>query len=356
MGERARRAAIVAIAAAVAVPGVIALARTGAIILPGKRVERHGELVVTVPDTDGRKGRGGPGRNHGGSDSKDGCPGVSLTPADDLQDAIDARAGGTTYCLAAGTYTVGAPVRPHSGDRFVGAGPDATSVEASSAPAVFETTGTSGVSFRKLSISGADGSESCKPSCGRGISGGTNLYVSEVRLHDNDTAGIGGTDGGLRIVSSEIDHNGSEAMVGCCSAGVKSANGYSITGSLVHDNVGVGVWCDVGCAGAFEVVGNVITRNELGGVRYETSAGPAVIRDNTVTYNNLREEGGHGGIEVNSSRNVVIEANVLGGNGGAGIIVNGSRSPGLGDVRILQNTMAGDEVAGCDEGAVCKDS
>jgi hypothetical protein len=356
LGNRRKRVVAAWVLAALLVPGLVALARYGARILPGKRLERRGDGVVTVPaprPSSAGQDQGGSGRPARVAPQAGWCGGVGLTPSDDLQAAIDVHPAGTRFCLAAGTYTVSEPIRPESGDVFVGAGASAAFVVASSAPAVFDASGTSGVEFRRLAISGAVGGESCKPECGRGISGGADLLVYRARLHDNDTAGIGGTDGGMRIVSSEIDHNGSEALIGCCAAGVKSANAYTIVGSSIHDNIGVGVWCDVGCAGTFLVLDNVITHNVMGGVRYEISPGPAVIRGNTVTGNNLHDQGGHGGIEINSSRNVVIENNVLGGNAGAGIIANGNRSPSLGDVVIRNNELAGDELSGCGDGVVC---
>jgi hypothetical protein len=281
------------------------------------------------------------------------CSGVAVTAGSDLQSALDAHPAGTTFCLGAGTFTVAAPITPESGDSIVGLGASQTFVVASGAPAVFEATGTTGVTLRDLDISGAVGGESCKPACGRGISGGSDLLVANVRVHDNAAAGIGGTDGPMTIVASELDHNGSEALRGCCAAGVKSANGFTITDSSVHDNIGVGIWCDVGCGGTFQAVDNVVSGNQLGGIRYETASGPALIQGNVVTNNNVLSQGGHGGIEVNSSANVVVTANTLGGNSGAGIIVGGGRSPGLENVMISNNSLSGDELVGCDQGVTC---
>jgi parallel beta-helix repeat protein len=50
------------------------------------------------------------------------CPGgaVKLSPRRDIQAAIDARPGGTTFCLKRGTYRLRAPLLPKSIDTFVG--------------------------------------------------------------------------------------------------------------------------------------------------------------------------------------------------------------------------------------------
>jgi len=48
------------------------------------------------------------------------CAGVRVTPADDVQAAIDAHPPGTTFCLAAGTYRLEAPLVPRQGDALVG--------------------------------------------------------------------------------------------------------------------------------------------------------------------------------------------------------------------------------------------
>jgi hypothetical protein len=193
--------------------------------------------------------------------------------------------------------------------------------------------------------------------CGRGISPGMRTTITDIRSHNNETSGIGG--GGEQVIvrNVELDHNGSPALLGCCAAGIKSGNSYSISDSYVHDNHGVGIWCDVGCkGGSFTVVNNVVTNSLRGGIRYEISAVPAVIRGNTVKNNNTSARGGHGGIEINSSRNALVEGNVLGGNRKAGILLNGNRPPGVGNVTVRGNSLNGDALKGCSGSARCHDN
>jgi hypothetical protein len=271
-----------------------------------------------------------------------------------IQSAINNQPEGATLCLSPGTYNTSSTIKLKSGMKLIGAGRDATFIKTSSAQTVVDARGTTGVLLQSFDVSGAVGTASCKPACGRGITTGVNTVVNDVRSHDNANTGIGGTDGNLLVVNSELDHNGSSEFVGCCASGIKTGKSFEIRNSYVHDNVGVGIWCDVGCSGSgFEVYGNTVTNNVMGGIRYEISAVGAVISGNTVKNNNLSNKGGHGGIEINSSKNAVVVENVLGGNRGAGIIANGGRSPGLGNVRIQNNRMNGDRVGGCGGSISC---
>ena len=48
------------------------------------------------------------------------CQGVAVTPAGDVQRAIDSHPAGTTFCLAAGTYRLVTPLAPKRGDVVIG--------------------------------------------------------------------------------------------------------------------------------------------------------------------------------------------------------------------------------------------
>jgi hypothetical protein len=48
------------------------------------------------------------------------CQGVMITPANGIQEVIDAHPPGTTFCLSAGTYRLVAPLVPKRGDALVG--------------------------------------------------------------------------------------------------------------------------------------------------------------------------------------------------------------------------------------------
>jgi hypothetical protein len=282
------------------------------------------------------------------------CSGIDVPPGANLAAAVAAAPAGATLCLSAGTYNTDTTVTLKSNMKLIGAGREATFIKTSSAPTVLNAKSATGVLFQGFDVSGAVGSAACRPQCGRGIAPGLNNVINEVRIHHNANNGVGGQNGGLLVTNSEIDHNGSSAFAGCCAGGIKAGHAYTIRNSYVHDNIGIGIWCDVGCGGgSFNVIGNTVSGNTRGGIRYEISAVPALISGNTVTNNNLINQGGHGGIEINSSKNAVVENNVLGGNGRAGIVANGRRAPGLGNVTIRNNSLNGDPVGGCGGTIAC---
>jgi hypothetical protein len=283
-----------------------------------------------------------------------GCSGVVVPAGSSIQAAIDARPAGTTLCLEAGHYGASTTIKPKNGMSLVGAGKDATFITTSSAPTVIDLRGRENILLQGFDVSGAVGSLACKPGCGRGIRAGINTIIDDVRAHHNALVGIGGTGPNLLVRNTELNNNGRSEFIGCCAGGVKTGKGFRIENSYVHDNVGIGIWCDVGCRyGSFEVYGNTVEGNTVGGIRYEVSASPAVISGNTVRGNNTMAKGGHGGIEINSSQNATVIDNVVGGNQRAGIVANGGRAPGLANVTINNNALNGDKLVGCGGSIVC---
>ncbi len=56
------------------------------------------------------------------------------------------------------------------------------------------------------------------------------------------------------------------------SGGIKGSYAYTILNSYVANNIGSGIWCDVGClGGTWTVEGNTVVDNTAGGIRYEIS-------------------------------------------------------------------------------------
>ena len=285
------------------------------------------------------------------------CRGVKVGARARLQRAINRAGRGATLCLAGTTYRTSRGIRPRSGQRLVGVSRSRTVIRGASAPVVIYARGTSNVTLKKLSVAGAVGRPACRPQCGKGIVPGNHTRILRVRVHHNRALGIGGAGPGLLIRKAEIDHNGHADFYGCCAGAVKAAQAYTIRKTHVHDNVGVGIWCDVGChGGRWKVVENTVVGNTLGGIRYEISGmtGSAVIKRNVVRSNNLRNAGGHGGIEINSSRNVVIERNRVIANRGPGVIANGRRRPGLGNISVRFNDLSNDEIHRCGGPVRCR--
>jgi parallel beta-helix repeat protein len=279
------------------------------------------------------------------------CSGVDLGPGDDLQEAIDDHPERTTFCLDAGVFEVPDNLEPADGTRLVGSGIDVTILTGTGARIIVDAKGAGAddVLVKDMTITGSEGTAACKPSCGSGFTGGEDNRIDSVRFHDHPNHGIGGSDGGLLIEDSILDHNGSEAFTGCCAGGIKGGTGFTIRDSEVFANVGVGIWCDVGCAGGMEVYGNHVYGNTRDGIRYEISDGGAVIENNVVENNNTSGlTGGHGGITSVGSANAFISGNELRGNKMGGIVIaEGERGFGAADIVIAGNELAGDALSGC---------
>jgi hypothetical protein len=282
------------------------------------------------------------------------CDGVDLTPADDLQDAIDDQPNGTTYCLAAGTYVIEDNIEPTDGTELVGSGMGVTVLRSEGANIVIDAEGASDIAISHLDISDAHGSRACRPRCGSGLAGGTGVTIDSVAFYDNENHGIGGAEE-LVVRNSVFHHNGSDGFTGCCAGGLKSGSGFRIENSKIYENTGNGIWCDSGCPDGLEAYNNEIRDNSLDGIRYEVSDGGAVIVGNVVMNNNTTDSrGGHGGIAIVASTNVEIRNNTLGENSHGGIVVADTPRGRSSEIVVEDNELNGDEILGCSEGAACR--
>jgi parallel beta-helix repeat protein len=282
------------------------------------------------------------------------CVGVQLYPGADLSAKAEAKPAGTTFCIHDGTYNISKPVRVQDNDRYIGLYDDSTRPEVltTQAQQVFNAAGSTGATIKGLKVSGAVGGDSCKPGCGQGIRGGSNLTVYDVWVTNNKNQGIGGTGPGLRVENSLINHNGSYAFTTNTdvntAAGIKTTNPATVLNSQIRDNYWTGLWCDEQC-GAFTVKNNTITGNGKVGIHYEVSTGPAVIAGNTLKGNGVLERANQDdGLLIVSSTRVDAYNNTFGANVGAGVKVHDdSRWPSVSDVKIHDNTMNLDGVLGC---------
>ena len=203
------------------------------------------------------------------------------------------------------------------------------------------------------------GDTSCQPACGRGISGGTNLTLDDIRATENANQGVGGTGANLVIRDSLFDSNGTRAFYAegsyASSAGVKSVNSMFIYNSIAMDNAWVGFWCDLDCD-AFEVHDSVASRNGKGGIFYEVSTGPAIIEGNIIQNNGYSDVIRRpGGLLMVSSQNANAYGNTFGSNNEAGVrITDDERLPTVSNINIQRNSMKGDPLMGCDiQGVRC---
>ncbi len=283
-----------------------------------------------------------------------GCNGVQVSPGANLAQVAAARAAGTTFCVQDGTYSTTSGIVVQSGDVFKGVYSDGSRplVRTTSAKKVFAAEGSTGATISGLTASGAVGDTSCQPDCGRGISGGTDLTLIDVRATENENSGVGGAGPNLVIRDSVFDYNGTREFYAdgtyASSAGVKSVNSMRIYNSRATNNAWVGFWCDLEC-GTFEVHDSVANRNGKGGIFYEVSTGPAVFEGNTIKNNGYSEmERRPGGLLIVSSQNADAYGNTFGSNNEAGVRVSdGTRPPEVSNIRVQDNTMNNDPLMGC---------
>jgi hypothetical protein len=285
------------------------------------------------------------------------CRGIRVSAGASLQSAINRAPKGARLCLAAATYRTSSGITLKDRQKLVGVSPSRTVIKTSRASTIVYARPAAHVKIKRVSVTGATAGPHCRPNCGRGIAPGRNTTIVNVRVHHNKATGIGGSRGSLLIKNSEIDHNGHPDYYGCCASGIKTGTAFRIENSFVHDNVGVGIWCDVGCdGGRWTVLNNIVTDNTLGGIRYEISGagGSALIRGNIVRRNNRRKAGGHGGIEINSSRNAIVARNRIGSNVGPGVIINGGRPPGVRNIVVRRNRLNNDSIHKCGGPVICR--
>ena len=284
------------------------------------------------------------------------CVGKQIYPGQNISSIAKSFAPGKTFCIHDGTYQVSSSIVVQSGDRFRGLYSDGTrpSIQTKSAYHVFYVGDSDGATIVGLRVSGAVHENSCEPECGRGIGGdGTNLTVKNVRANQNENQGIGGTGDGLRVLASELDHNGSFAAAldggKMSAAGIKVPNSVYIADSDVHDNYWNGIWCDNAC-GRFEVHDSRFWNNGKAGIHDEINPGPAVIEGNTVYSNgdhpyDMRK----GGILIISSQNAEVYQNTLRDNGVAVYVdERWGATLGLDNVRVHDNRLGGERILGCD--------
>jgi hypothetical protein len=282
------------------------------------------------------------------------CTGVQVSPGEDLARVAAARAAGTTFCIRDGNYPVASKIVVQSNDVFEGIYSDGTrpSVTTTTAEQIFDANGSTGATISGLTIKGAVGDTSCQPECGRGISGGTNLTLDNVRATENENSGVGGAGANLVIRDSLFDHNGTREFYAdgtyASSAGVKSVNSMFIYNSRAIDNAWVGFWCDLEC-GAFEVHDSVASGNGKGGIFYEVSTGPAIFEGSLFQNNGYSETRRRpGGLLIVSSQNANAYGNTFGSNNEAGVrITEDARWPSVSNIKIHDNTLNKDPIWGC---------
>jgi hypothetical protein len=279
---------------------------------------------------------------------------------------VSASAAGSTFCLASGTYDLAQTVSVKSGDAFVGSASNRPVIDVGAANTGFDALHAANVVFENLAIENAQtttkqltGACNCRPTQGLGIIAAMGIEVFNVLFQGNQGDGMrypGDTSPTYLIVGSQFIDNGSQPLVGDSSGGFKSTGFGTILNSFFANNIGQGIWCDVGCTGGtWTVEGNWVIYNTQGGIRYEIADGGAQIEGNAV-----KDNAGLGGIQIVSSGNATVEYNDAEGNqpGDIGVASSNERgnrnNPNLGvrEDDVVENNLTATPVGGCDQSGV----
>ena len=270
--------------------------------------------------------------------------GINVSAGANLAAIVHSAPTGTTFCLASGTYKLTGPVYPKNSDSFVGEQSNPPIIDASLTTIGFDAHTVSDVTFEYVTVQGATGGggPTVCSQCGRGIWGGDAMRVWDSTFRNNAGDGIAGGQNTAQhpwlIVGSTFSSNGSTPFLGVEAGGVKASSAFTILNSTASNNIGEGIWCDVGCTGGtWTVEGDTVTGNTGGGIRYEISNAGAVIEDNLVETNDTSNRAGLGGIQIASSGNATVENNTVLSNQRADVIMTNGRAPGLSNVLVHGN-------------------
>jgi hypothetical protein len=331
------------------------------------------------------------------------CLSKQISVGQDLDAIVNADPAGTctTFLLAGGTYTLNQPLTPDSGDKIVGAIGTTRTIRTAFGDVTFAndvlakiTDGsnnltylirpTGNVTLRWLDVSGADGR--CRSSDGQ-IERGTGVAIrmgeashssvlEYLKLHNNEATGVSSMRGEIRN-SQGFSNSTLSCSWGHTSAFVKGVDEFEAHHNFVHDEQGVGIWCDHMCADAgaampygFWAHHNIVVKSGRSGIRYEfapivssgvhSSQPTALIENNEVHQNGLRDAAG--GISIHDAQNARTRNNNLGAAtlGGVSYTTNASsrgvlhtdsgRSDrtDLWNADTVSNTLNGDRLIGCE--------
>jgi len=303
------------------------------------------------------------------------CVGVRVAGGGNLAKVVRRHGSGTTYCLAAGKYTIRRKVLLDPGDDVVGAGRGATTITAASGVGLmfdYYHSDTSGVvAFKHLSVGGANlpRSDDCNDACGAVILADVRVHATDVRCFGNGTTCLGGGVHDVVVKNFECEGNGwhpdslrNDFQSASC---LKINHGsVTMTNSYVHDNYWDGVWCNFCDHVAFVITDSRFVHNGRSGIVWEVSGSAvpsdhALVKDNIIRnngWNHNAPPSGWAGIIISDSANMEIVGNTFGGNrvgdgsGGtrAVFIYDGTRDPlPMHDIYIHDNVLNGDRIQSC---------
>ncbi|WP_238334969.1 right-handed parallel beta-helix repeat-containing protein [Kribbella amoyensis] len=173
-----------------------------------------------------------------------------------------------------------------------------------------------------------------------------NARIERNLVHHNGQLGLGQYSSANATVSANvISANNTDGfwIADWESGGMKSTRSSgTVSGNLIRDNLGVGMWADVADDGRV-ISNNRIVDNAADGIRFEISRN-GVIENNTITGNGFGTGRGSGtslwdggGINVNTSSNVQVRNNTVSGNVNGITIQSRTRGDGPWGLYVLRN-------------------
>ena len=290
------------------------------------------------------------------------CYGVHLTPGRQVRKVIGRRRlPKTTFCFAAGVYSVSDLYAPASGDIFDGSAGAILDGGGTRSQAFVNSHNVSNVTIRGFDIRHYAKTES--PETGVIGAWGTGWVIEDNHIHDNGGSGVsvgtgtvvrdnlidhnacGGVNSGYPAVndlvqSNEIsfnDYQGTYNPGWSCGGGKFTRSfGLRFVDNYSHDNTGHGFWLD-GDNGDATISGNRFEDNSYGGLMLEINdaahSGPTHSQAGwgiKVTGNTFSHNGwGHGNrvmfgaaIEVAATNHVEIAHNAIAASNTHAVVLN----------------------------------
>ncbi len=192
---------------------------------------------------------------------------------------------------------------------------------------------------------------------GAGIDVGSGTRLRSCAVHHNGQIGIAGNGNDITIEGNHIWSNniyGFDYTWEGGGAKVAMSDGVTFRANHVHDNNGLGLWCDIECRNVV-YEDNLVERNQDVGIFHEISF-KAVIRNNVVRYNGRGYRGWFWRAEIGvaASQDVEVHNNTLTiAPGGCGIVLidQGRQTENGGKYKTRNNTVRQNDLTF--EGAAC---
>jgi parallel beta-helix repeat protein len=248
------------------------------------------------------------------------CPSgaVDILVGQEIQTAVTARPGNTTFCLKSGVHRISASITPKTGDVFVGEygaiidGTGWKTADPNQAAFRAHDQDIDAVTIRNLVIRNmpAKGIHATWSGADRwtiefnevtnnttGVAAPNRSLVRNNHIHHNTGGGYSAFRAvGTTFENNEIAYNGSEQKI-------VGATDVTFRSNFVHHNASDGIWYDADNTGSL-IEGNRVEDNGREGIFYEIS-GQGVIRRNVIRRNETN------GIFISTSKDVEIYENTV---------------------------------------------